>query len=150
MVKELQHQGEQTIKAIELHRQKGHLKEDANKDPCSKSNNKSLPINPLLNDVNQWFQNVERFRNIIGGREELEKFIKKFSAEGGTGEIYEMQNKKKNQKQRKTNDYIPRKENKEESAYELAYSKYESHLNTIYFLMDLYDRKKKGFSKFLK
>ena len=45
---------------------------------------------------------------------------------------------------------MPRKENKEESAYEIAYSKYESYLNTIYFLLDLYERKKKGFSKLLK
>ena len=45
---------------------------------------------------------------------------------------------------------MPRKESKEESAYEIAYSKYESHLNTIYFLLDLYEKKKKRFSKLLK
>ena len=61
-----------------------------------KSSSGMEPINPILRDVNQWFLDVERFKNTIGGREELEKFIRKLSAEGGTGEIYEMQNKKKN------------------------------------------------------
>lgn len=147
LVQNLQEQGEQTIKAIELVRQRGQLKEEAKKDPTSKN---SQTINPLQNDVNQWFSNVERFCNIIGGREELEKFIRKLSDEGGTGEIYELQNKKKNQKQRKPNDYMPRNVHREESAYEIAYARYESHLKTIYFLLDLYEGKKKNFSKLLR
>ena len=55
---------------------------------------------------------------MIGSREKLEAFIKKLSNEGGTGEIYKMQQKKKNQKARKTVDFIPRKSIVKESAYE--------------------------------
>lgn len=40
--------------------------------------------------VNKWFSDAERFRNIIGGRAELEKFIEKLSDEGGSGEIYNL------------------------------------------------------------
>jgi len=50
----------------------------------------------LQSSVTKWFTDVERFRNVIGGREELEKFIKKLSSEGGTGEIYNLENKKRN------------------------------------------------------
>jgi len=99
--------------------------------------------------VTKWFTDVERFRNVIGGREELESFIKKLSSEGGTGEIYNLENKKRNQRAKKVDDHMPRKSVKEMTAYETATAKYETYLSTIYFLLDLYEKKKKGFSRFL-
>ena len=43
--------------------------------------------------IDKQIADVERFRNVIGGREELEKFIIKLHEESGTGEIYEMSKK---------------------------------------------------------
>lgn len=44
---------------------------------------------------------------------------------------------------------MPRKSVKEMTAYETATAKYETYLSTIYFLLDLYEKKKKAFSRFL-
>lgn len=46
--------------------------------------------------ITKWFTDVERFRMTIGGSKFLTVFIKKLSEEGGTGEIYAMESKKKN------------------------------------------------------
>ena len=45
---------------------------------------------------------------------------------------------------------IPRKNIQEMSAYEKATSMYAEHLHTIYFLLDLYDSRRKAFFRLLK
>ena len=68
--------------------------------------------------IDKQIADVERFRNVIGGREELEKFIIKLHEESGTGEIYEMSKKMQNQRVRRKDDYMPRKTIIEKKAFE--------------------------------
>lgn len=91
--------GEQAIKAVSM------LKRNFNRDDSADAQSRATKVrqqssnlsqNPLSDMINKWFTDVERFRNKLGGSKELTSFIKKLSEEGGTGEIYAKENKRKN------------------------------------------------------